>query len=147
MTWVRYYSKKILGPYIGHMAADKAAKYMSVMRIAYFFSASTLLILFFKRSKEYEHRQLLMGRPIVENDLFSFGNSATTKAEAGIMYAYTPDEGWKLTEIHKDEQKQTMEQEAFRRAYNAQKKELEEGRPLPPGALVLVDEKDIKKKV
>lgn len=142
MTWVRYYSKKIFGPYIGYMPPQKAAKYMSIMRIAYFFSASTLLIYVLKKKNEFEHKQLLMGKPIVERDLFSFGGSSNVDAQ--VQYVYTPNEGWKLVEIHKEEKRQTMEQEAFKRAYNAQKKELEEGRPLPPGALVLVDEKDIK---
>lgn len=54
MTWVRYYSKKIFGPYLGRMDPERAMKYMHVTRMVYFFSASSLGLLLWKAFKEID---------------------------------------------------------------------------------------------
>lgn len=53
MSWFRYVSRLVFRRWQGKLDPDKAAKFMSVARIAYFFSASTILIYVYHKNKEY----------------------------------------------------------------------------------------------
>lgn len=67
MTWVRYYSKKLFGPYLPYVPPEKATKYMTVLRLTYFISAASLLALVLKAKQEAEQQQLESGRPVIKD--------------------------------------------------------------------------------
>lgn len=65
MTWIRYYAKKVFGPYMGQVPEEKAWKYMNITRMVYFFSATTLAILLWSQHKELEQKSLESGLPVI----------------------------------------------------------------------------------
>lgn len=67
MTWVRYFSKKIFGPYLGKMSEDKAQKYMNISRILYFFSATSVAILVWDGYKTNKKTLLESGVPVIQD--------------------------------------------------------------------------------
>lgn len=116
---------------------------MAISRLVYFFSAAGLLFYTIGRYREFKERELLMGRPLVENSIFRRVKPANQ--DSGTFIKYSPSDGWKIEDLNADECLDKSEQEAYQKAYAAQKAAIEAGRTLPPGALVLVDEKDIKR--
>lgn len=89
--WLRVVSKKIFGKILGPMPPEKAQKYMDIMRVAYFFSASSLAIaLYFTFVKndalqegieEDKQKDLLMGKPVLED----FSQSKSEKHKSMIF--------------------------------------------------------------
>lgn len=75
--WLRIFSKKIFGRIMRPVPPDRAQKYMNVTRIIYFFSTTTLAILYYnlvvkgdtlKEKLESDiQNDLLMGKPVLED--------------------------------------------------------------------------------
>lgn len=139
MTWVRFFSKKIFGPFLPHVPAEKAFKYMALTRMVYFFSASSLLILLLSQRAELEKKALESGLPLIEDDSSAHETFRRKGHKMGVIYGYQADKGWTLTEYHQDEYRQKLEKKAFEKARKAQEKALEENRELPPDAIRLHD--------
>lgn len=58
--------------------------------------------------------------------------------KVGVIYGYTPGEGLKKVDFNREEYLNQLEKESLERAQEAQRKALEEKRPLPPDAIKLV---------
>lgn len=68
MTWVRILSKRIFANRLPHVPVEKAQKYMSAVRIIYFFSASSLLIIALKNYKDANKNTVLeSGKPTIQD--------------------------------------------------------------------------------
>lgn len=130
------------------MEQKKRLKYLTLFRVAYFFSTSSLLLLFLhirsekkkKEEEEMKQRRLEAGQPVLRDESEVHARLRKQGVEVGEIYKYTPEKGWHLEEYHRGEYISKLQKQALEDAREAQRKALAEGRELPPDAIVLVEE-------
>lgn len=140
MSWIRYYSRKIFGPLHGsiNLPPERAQKYMNATRIAYFFSASSLAIYIWMKSEGIQKKVLESGTPTIQDHSGAHEAFRRSKAEKGSLYTYVPGQGLFKEELTREKYLEQLERESLERAKEAQRKVLEEGRSLPPGAIKVI---------
>lgn len=134
MSFTRYLSRKIFGQY--RMDPDRAQKWMAVMKVAYFFSASTLFIVYLKYRQDIKEKMSREPeKPFLEDISEGHKLMRTKGNQIGVLYNYTPGKGLERFDYNKEYYYQQLEKEAWERDQEAKKKRLEEGKELPPGAI------------
>lgn len=141
--WLRLFSRKIFGKMMGSKPPEKAKKYMDIARMVYFFSASSVAILYYfvvrdELAREDMERNLLMGLPVIEDISPAHKKLRESGVKTAILYNHVVGEGLETIEYDRDLYLQELEKQALKRAQEAQRKLLEEGKDLPPGAIKLV---------
>lgn len=141
--WLRLFSRRIFGKMMGSKPPEKAQKYMDIARMVYFFSASSMAILYYYFVKDQlagvnvEHN-LLMGLPVIEDFSPAHKKLRESGVKTAILHNHVVGKGIETIEYDRDLYLQELEKQALKRAQEAQRKALAEGKDLPPGAIKLV---------
>lgn len=140
MRWFRHYSRQIFGPYLSRMGTKEVEKYLAVSRLLYFFSATSLGILFWHAYNKFEKEKVSeeSGLPVIKDRSPAHETLRNKGVSSGVVYTYVPGKGMVREEYNKDLYLQELEKEAFERAKAAQEKAIKEGKQLDPDAIKLV---------
>lgn len=133
--------------YMVNMTPHKASRVTLILRLMYFFSAGNLLLMMMHnhykahRSPEEIVKKLEAGQPVIvqEDDLWKLNKGS------GVTCRYTPEKGWQIERLHRDEYLHKLRNQALEDARKAQLAALREGRELPPEAVLLLDKDQVLK--
>lgn len=138
MSWSRNFWRRVSAPYMRNMSQERALRYLYAMRMAYFFSVSTLAYYMWHTYNENLQKvELESGKPQIKDH--SEAHAALRKGglDTGIIYKVSKG-GVESVEFNKEEYYSQLQAEAYERAKKAQEKALAEGRELPEDAIRLV---------
>ena len=103
------------------MDEHRARKYVTFFRIAYFFSASSLLLALVhivrdkqKILEEEKNKKLLeIGQPVIRDESEELADMRKKGVDAGLLYKYSPEKGWHLVEYHRGEYLSKLQKKAL----------------------------------